>query len=474
MKKKFIIFFVLLICSAVDLYSQANTWQRIFGGPRTDYSYQFFETKDGNFLLLGEKSVVSLNTGFHIPQTYLMKFDISGNKVWEKYFGDSIRPNYSVSALELPSGNILIPYVNNNIGNLMKIESNGNIIWDKHYPNPTSGFYYISPIDNNKNVLINGDQIGGLSYIPNLSKLDTNGNLFWSKEANDSSFKIGFVNSDLGYYSVGSKDNSKIYFDKRDTSGKLIWKRVQNNPYGSFELQSITPVSPITFISIGKTCSSNMCVLFAIKFDSAGNSVWQKEYFSDTLYGVKIVKTLNNNFAIAGGYNIGKNLLSIIDSLGNVVYKKNTYYNPGNAIWYNYIGNTNDSGFLICGDFSLNAGDYSDILAIKTDKHFNFNTVGIFNNNSIVEDYEFRFETYPNPFNPTINIKIDLKKSDRISIKFFDIGGRVIKSILNQELFSGMNLLTLNVSELNLSSGIYFLEVSSKRSFLTKKLIYLK
>jgi hypothetical protein len=469
------IFIVLLISYNIS-FSQQTTWQRIFGGPRNDYAYELFQTLDGNFLMLGEKAVVSLNTGLYIPQTYLVKFDNFGNKIWEKYYGDSIRANYSVSAIELPSGNVLIPYVNNNIGNLMNIDNNGNLIWDRHYPNPISGFYYIGLIDNNKNILINGDQIGGLSYIPNISKLDTNGNLFWTKGASDSAFKRGFYNSDLGYYSVGAKNNSSSYIDKRDTSGKLIWKRIINNPYGNnfFEFSSLTSVSPVTYIAIGKICNSNECLLFATKFDSSGNILWQKDYFNDSLYGFKIVKTLNNNFAISGGYNIGKNLLSIIDSTGNVLYKKIKYYNADNAIRYDNIINTSDSGFLVCGTFEITAEDYSDFLAIKADKNFNFNSVGIINNSSLVQDFEFKLRTFPNPFNPTIYIRLELNKSDIIIIKLFDINGKEIITISNEYLSSGINLLLLNANELNLTSGIYFLKAYSKKFSVINKIILLK
>lgn len=467
---------ILFFASYNISFTQQMTWQRIFGSPRNDYAYQFIETIDGNYLMLGEKAVISINTGLYIPQTYLVKFDNYGNKIWDKYYGDSIRANYSVSAIELPSGNVLIPYVNDNIGNLMKIDCNGNIIWDKHYPNPISGFYYISSIDNEKNLLINGDQIGSFSYIPNISKLDTNGNLFWTKGASDSAFKRGFYNSDLGYYSVGAKNNSSSYIDKRDTSGKLIWKRIINNPYGNnfFELSSLTAVSPVTFIAIGKICNSNECILFATKFDSSGNTLWQKAYFKDSLYGIKIIETLNNNFAISGGYDIGKNLLSIIDSTGNVLFKKINHYNTDNAIRYDNISNTSDGGFLVCGTFEITAEDFSDLLAIRTDKNFNFNTVGINNSNIIVKDFEFNLLTFPNPFNPTIFIRLELNKSDRIIIKLFDISGKEIETILNEYLSSGRKQLLINVTELNLTSGIYFLKAYSEKFSVTNKIIFLK
>ncbi len=36
------------------VYSQPTTWQRIFGSPRNDYAYDFFQTIDGNYFMLGE------------------------------------------------------------------------------------------------------------------------------------------------------------------------------------------------------------------------------------------------------------------------------------------------------------------------------------------------------------------------------------------------------------------------------------
>ncbi len=93
------------------VYSQSTTWQRIFGGPRDDFARISLQTKDGNILMIGEKIVISLETGLRISQTYLVKFNLYGNIIWIKNIGDSIRANAPTSAIEMPSGNILMTYI---------------------------------------------------------------------------------------------------------------------------------------------------------------------------------------------------------------------------------------------------------------------------------------------------------------------------------------------------------------------------
>jgi hypothetical protein len=47
------------------------------------------------------------------------------------------------------------------------------------------------------------------------------------------------------------------------------------------------------------------------------------------------------------------------------------------------------------------------------------------------------FQNYPNPFNPTTRIKFDLPASGFVSIKIYDVMGRKIENIVNENLKAG-------------------------------------
>lgn len=474
------IFFVIILpFISNSLYSQSNTWQRIFGSPRDDYATTAFKTIDGNYLMAGEKAVIDINTGFYISQTYLVKFNIYGNIIWQKYYGDSAFFIYPTSAIEMPGGNILITYVssNNNDGNILKYNSDGNLIWQKTFSNEITGFFNLSLVDSNETILINGDYNTGSTYLPNLTKLDTNGNLIWTKHCNENYGAIGYYNSDEGYYAVGQTGNYSGFISKRDTSGNLIWRKLKPNPYGNyfFRLYSMVQISKSTYYSIGVLNDiPNHGGLYILKIDSSGNSIFYKTYLKENLYGVYIKKTLKDQYLIAMGDNFDNvGTLVIIDSLGNLIQIKNNLYNPESNVCYYTVSNSIDSGFIITGQYNRKSFDFADFLILKTDKNLNFEPTEIEINNYEVDQYPLKVDVFPNPFNPTLNVKIQLKSKGNIRIALFDISGRKVYSSSNI-LINTLNMIKIDASNINLSSGMYFVCVKNENTSVIKKVVFLK
>lgn len=60
---------------------------------------------------------------------------------------------------------------------------------------------------------------------------------------------------------------------------------------------------------------------------------------------------------------------------------------------------------------------------------------------------------FPNPFNPSTQITIDVPSTERVSIHVFDVLGRNVATLANNRLFSGSTTLTFRAD--NLASGIY-------------------
>jgi hypothetical protein len=86
---------------------------------------------------------------------------------------------------------------------------------------------------------------------------------------------------------------------------------------------------------------------------------------------------------------------------------------------------------------------------------------------------EFRLEqNYPNPFNPTTTIMFSLTNRQMVTLKVYDILGRVVVVLLNEVKQPGKYTLTFNVKDL--SSGMYFYKLQAGEFVATKKLIVLK
>jgi hypothetical protein len=81
-------------------------------------------------------------------------------------------------------------------------------------------------------------------------------------------------------------------------------------------------------------------------------------------------------------------------------------------------------------------------------------------------------QNYPNPFNPETKIGFGVSGSGFVSLKVFDVLGREVATLVNEEMRAGRYERTLNAN--GLSSGIYFYRLRAGSFVETKKLVVLK
>ena len=79
---------------------------------------------------------------------------------------------------------------------------------------------------------------------------------------------------------------------------------------------------------------------------------------------------------------------------------------------------------------------------------------------------------YPNPFNPVTNISFVVDKSSKISLKIFDVSGKLVQ-VVNPKMYeSGIHNIQWNAS--SLSSGMYFIHMLNGVDKHTQKVMLLK
>ncbi len=82
------------------------------------------------------------------------------------------------------------------------------------------------------------------------------------------------------------------------------------------------------------------------------------------------------------------------------------------------------------------------------------------------------FQNYPNPFNPGTTIRWHMPESEFVTLKIYDVLGREITTLVNEELNAGEHETIFNASAL--SSGIYFYQFKAGKYIKTKKMILIK
>lgn len=105
-------------------------------------------------------------------------------------------------------------------------------------------------------------------------------------------------------------------------------------------------------------------------------------------------------------------------------------------------------------------------------------TVTSINNNKqiTINKYELS-DNYPNPFNPTTTIEYSIPKSGKVKLKIFNSLGQKVKTLINQEQFSGSHKLVWNGTNDNntkLSSGTYFYQLYIDGKIIVKKMLLIK
>ncbi|HCA42818.1 MAG TPA: hypothetical protein DEP28_06145 [Bacteroidetes bacterium] len=81
-------------------------------------------------------------------------------------------------------------------------------------------------------------------------------------------------------------------------------------------------------------------------------------------------------------------------------------------------------------------------------------------------------QNYPNPFNPSTKISFALPSAGKVTLKVYDVTGKLISKILNDKFTSGNYEVTFNAS--NLPSGVYFYKLESNNYSESKKMILIK
>lgn len=93
------------------------------------------------------------------------------------------------------------------------------------------------------------------------------------------------------------------------------------------------------------------------------------------------------------------------------------------------------------------------------------------NNQTVALKYELS-QNYPNPFNPVTKIKFVVPKQGLVEIKVFDILGREVKILMNENLKPGTYETSFDGSQF--ANGIYFYRMTTENISITKRMVFIK
>lgn len=86
-------------------------------------------------------------------------------------------------------------------------------------------------------------------------------------------------------------------------------------------------------------------------------------------------------------------------------------------------------------------------------------------------------QNYPNPFNPETTLEFEITKSSLVTVVIYDILGRRVTTLLNQQLPAGQHQVRWDGRNYNgqpVASGQYFYQIQSGRTIATRKMLLVR
>jgi hypothetical protein len=113
-------------------------------------------------------------------------------------------------------------------------------------------------------------------------------------------------------------------------------------------------------------------------------------------------------------------------------------------------------------DFNGNMGDYSAEVPV---------VISGINESGLPTEYALA-QNFPNPFNPSTNIKFQLREMGHVSMVIYDHIGREVLTLIDQPMSAGYHNVTVGADRL--ASGVYFYRIRVNDFTSTKKMLLLK
>ncbi|MBE2255771.1 MAG: T9SS type A sorting domain-containing protein [Ignavibacteria bacterium] len=344
------------------------------------------------------------------------------------------------------------------------------------------GFSRADLVNSSQNEFI--DVTGNKIIYKNSDGSSKNINLLNFKESLSGETVNGFNTFEIKNINVSGNDSIAL---ANDINGNVIFNNYGNSSFANILLTFTSPSQFEIFNNFSVPVPENSSLLFLPTWDSlsafpltalidSGNT----GKFDDTLLISNEplpVNLLNFNSNVNGNNVLLTWATSFeLNNSGFSVQRKNKLIENSeftDLAFINGVGNSTVPKSYSYIDKNLSPSVYEYRLK-QIDYNGNFSYYNLLNEIIISSPVSFALrQNYPNPFNPVTNISFDIPTDEKINLKIFDVTGREVAVLINNELKSaGQHLIKFDAS--SLSSGVYFYMLTAGNFKETKRMIFVK
>jgi len=336
-----------------------------------------------------------------------------------------------------------VTFDTNSYGTNILSTTNGGINWE-HVRYPVDDVFI--------NTITFVDSLTGfLGGYPGIFVKTTNGGLNWNQVELDTSFFAGFpplrfnfFNSQYGFACGGIMDIAGVIWRTTDFGERWISSGVGPEPIFDIEIFNLTIA-----LAVGGDLEYGPTV---VRTTNSGTN-W--EYETLQLFGTAYAVSFRTRLEGWAPLGFQPGWIYTIDS-GKTW---NTYSESDSSSLYDVEFTDNRNGFAIGKNGVI--------------KKYNSALINISNNNQYLLPLEITlYQNYPNPFNPVSKIKFYISKPADTKLVVYDVLGREVMVLLNEQLKQGLYEVEFKGS--NLPGGLYFYQLTSGEFYETRKMILLK
>ncbi|MBK8982652.1 MAG: T9SS type A sorting domain-containing protein [Ignavibacteria bacterium] len=457
------------------------------------------KTSDGNVIVL-------YSSAKGVNKIYAAKINLSGNNVWSGPLAFYVAgwPQLGAdiyNAVSDGSGGIIVTYQvtwggGTTVIFAQRITSNGIIKWS-----PSTNGYNLSVSGESRAPVITSDERGGAHIfwynVPgpyNIWKthIDSSGN-FPPKEAlyltQNNYPLIRAVSDGTGGAVIswatngGGATASDIFAQRINFAGDEQWNATGNivcNFNGAQTSHNLIRTSDGDYIIVwtdGRRINVNNDV-YCQKLNASGNSLWTSNGVLVTNYPAYYPEPNLINDNSGGAYIFVYNSQSFF-SVARIKSDSTFAWTPnlktiasGNFYpsYHRFQPAKNGDGVAVVWQTFNNIGGIG--LGIFG---ANINVNGTLNIEQVSTEIPSGFsliQNYPNPFNPNTVIGFSIRTSSFTSLEIFDITGKEVSTLVNENLQPGTYEVDFNGS--NITGGVYFYRLTTEDFSETKKMILIK
>jgi len=453
-------------------------WVARYNGPGNsdDVAYALAVDNSGNVYVTG----YSYGSGTSYDYATI-KYNSQGKEQWvARYNGPGNSGDVAYALAVDNSGNVYVTGRSYGSGTgddyaTIKYNSNGKEQWVARYNGPGNSEDKVQAlaVDNSGNVYVTGRSYGsgtGDDYAT--IKYNSQGEEQWVARYNgpgnseDKVQALAVDNSGNVYvtgYSVGSGTSYDYATVKYNSQGEEQWVARYNGPENYYDgaLALALDNSGNVYVT-GRSYGSETYDDYAtIKYNSQGKEQWVARYngpgnYFDEAYALAVD---NSGNVYVTGYSYGSGT--------SYDYATVKYNSQGEEHWvarYNGQTNSNDRAYALAIDNSGNVYvtgySFSGKSSIYTTIKYSSDGADIVESTSNTPVSYFLSQNYPNPFNPTTTIEYQLPKASKVTMKVYDILGREVATLVDDEIKAGYHTATFDGSRY--ASGIYFVQMTAQ------------